>query len=150
MAVMLVVLGIFTYYVAPSAFLFQNYELFFVITNAILILMILGLTFISVLLLPYVQQFLLTCFLNCYKKDKKLYAIISKNMEAHQNRNTKTSIMFAVCLSFLIFSGSTFKLIGNLITSTMENQVAADLHAFTVDFRSAKTFLDEGKISEFL
>lgn len=58
--------------------------------------------------------------------------------------------MFAVCLSFLIFSGSTFKLIGNLITSTMENQVAADLSAFTLDFRSARTFLDEQPIAEFL
>lgn len=83
MAIMLVVLGVLTYYVAPSAFIYKNFELFFVILNSILILMILGLTFISVLLLPYLQQLLLSAFLCCYRKDRKLEAIISKNMEAH-------------------------------------------------------------------
>ena len=52
MAIMLVVLGVLTYYVAPSAFIYQNYELFFMILNSILLLMILGLTFISILVLP--------------------------------------------------------------------------------------------------
>jgi hypothetical protein len=52
MAVMLVVLGVLTYYVAPSAFLFGKFELFFFILNSVLLLMIIGLTFISVLVLP--------------------------------------------------------------------------------------------------
>ena len=54
MAVMLVVLGVMTYYVAPTAFIYKNYELFFTILNSVLILMILGLTFISILLLPFI------------------------------------------------------------------------------------------------
>jgi len=49
MAIMLVVLGICTYYVAPVAFLFKKYELFFLILNGLLLVMVLGLTFISML-----------------------------------------------------------------------------------------------------
>lgn len=71
-------------------------------------------------------------------------------MEAHQGRNTKTAIMFAICLSFLIFAGSTFKLIGNLIVSGLEAQVGADLYAYAIEANSGKSFIDEGQISDFL
>lgn len=54
MASMLVFLGVLTYYVAPTAFIYKNYELFFTILNGVLILMILGLTFISILILPFI------------------------------------------------------------------------------------------------
>jgi hypothetical protein len=53
MAILLVVLGIATYYVAPTSFLYGNFEMFFGILNSLLLMMILGLTFISVLLLPF-------------------------------------------------------------------------------------------------
>lgn len=49
MAFMLVILGIITYYGAPVAFLFQNYRLFFIILNSLLIVMILGMTFLAAL-----------------------------------------------------------------------------------------------------
>jgi len=71
-------------------------------------------------------------------------------MQSHQQRNTKTAIMFAICLSFLIFAGSTFKLIGKLIVSGLESRVGADLYAGTIDVRGMNTFVDDGPISEFL
>lgn len=53
MAIMLVVLGVCTYYIAPVSFLYKKYELFFLILNGLLLIMILGLTFISMLVQPY-------------------------------------------------------------------------------------------------
>ena len=53
-AIMLVVLGGITYYVGPLSWVYGNYSLFFFVINFILIMMILGLAFISILLLPYV------------------------------------------------------------------------------------------------
>lgn len=50
----MVILGILTYYVAPQAFLFRKYEIFFGIMNLLLILMILGMTYVSILVLPVV------------------------------------------------------------------------------------------------
>ena len=116
-AVMLVVLGVITYYVAPMAWVYQNFSLFFFVLNLILILMILGLAFVSILVLPYVQVMFIKLFLLVVRKDRNLERVVRKNMEGHQNRNTKTAMMFTVALSFLIFAGSTFELMGHLIIS---------------------------------
>lgn len=140
MSIMLVVLGVMTYYVAPSAFLFGNFELFFFILNMVLLLMIIGLTFISVLVLPGMQSSLIDVILFFAVQDRKLRSLIYKNIESHEKRNTKTAVMFAICLSFLIFAGSTFMLIGTLITNTIENQVGSDLYG--IDFSGA-SYLDE-------
>jgi predicted lysophospholipase L1 biosynthesis ABC-type transport system permease subunit len=120
LASMLVILGVLTYYVAPASFLLGDYELFFGILNSLLLMMILGLTFISILLLPKVMRFWVRVFICCKPKDKNLKIIVMKNLKSHKKRNIKTAIMFAICLSFLIFAGSTFALIGNLIESTLE------------------------------
>ena len=58
--------------------------------------------------------------------------------------------MFAVCLSFLIFAGSTFILLGDLIKSQLENQIGADLLAFTTDYSTMKSFINEIETTEFL
>jgi hypothetical protein len=58
--------------------------------------------------------------------------------------------MFAICLSFLIFSGSTFKLIGNLIVNSLETQVGSDIYAVAMGSRRNTAYLDEGKITEYL
>lgn len=72
-AVILVVLGVITYYVAPMSFIYGNYTLFFFIINFILILMILGLAFVSILILPYLEVLLVKLFLLVAYKDRKLY-----------------------------------------------------------------------------
>ena len=83
---MLVVLGVLTYYVAPMSFIYKNFELFFLITNGILLMMILGMTFIAILLLPYLQLLVLNFILGlnqmfCYCcRDKRLKTVVKKNM----------------------------------------------------------------------
>jgi len=150
LSIMLVVLGVLTYYMAPSAFLFQNYELFFEILNSVLLLMIMGMTFLSILLLPYVQRFFINSFLFCFRRDRKLKQIILKNLQSHERRNTKTAIMFAITLSFLIFAGSTFVLLGHLMISQLETSMGADLYGMTLDSKHLTTIIDDGGISEFL
>lgn len=144
---MLIFLGAITYYVAPMAFVYQNYTLFFFILNFILILMILGLAFISILLLPFVETLYVKLFLCCFRKDRKLYRVISKNLEGHMSRNTKTAMMFTIALSFLIFAGSTFDLIGHLIVSQLESTIGSDLYVTT---SVSSTYLDEGTVIGFL
>jgi hypothetical protein len=78
-----------------------------------------GLAFVSILLLPFVQTMFLKLFLLFMRKDKNLEKVVAKNLESHANRNTKTAMMFTIALSFLIFSGSTFQLIGNLVVATL-------------------------------
>ena len=48
----------------------------------------------------------------CCRRDRKLYALAEKSLDAHRDRNLKTAVMFAIALAFLMFAGGTFKLIG--------------------------------------
>ena len=147
---MFVVLGILTYYVAPSAFLFKNFGVFFMIINGLLIMMVLGLTFLSILILPYIQKLIVNLFLVFMPQDRKLKVLIYKSMESNKKRNTNTAIMFALCLSFLIFAGSAFELFGMLISSTLESQIGTDLYGVCIDYRGLSELIDEGPITEFL
>lgn len=147
---MLVVLGVATYYVAPAAFLFGHLDIFFFIMNGLLLIMILGLTFISILLLPGLQRIIVAIFTTIYWKDRKIKVLVLKSIKSHQRRNTKTAIMFSICLSFLIFSGSGFQLIGDLTTATIETTVGADLYAVLLSRTNPSNFLDEEGISKFL
>jgi NADH:ubiquinone oxidoreductase subunit 3 (subunit A) len=127
-ALLLVLLGGIVYYLAPLAWVYENYSLFFFVINFILIMMILGLAFVSILLLPYIQLLFLNLFLLIMRSDRILYQVVKKNLESHEGRNTKTAMMFTVALSFLIFAGSTFDLIGNLVTSQLVGVLGADVY----------------------
>ena len=116
MGLNLVVMGILTYYVAPQAFFFKRFNVFFNIMNLLLIMMILGLTYIFILILPGLQKQFVNMFMCICKRDRKLKQIVVKNLITHKRRNTKTAIMFTISLSFLIFAGSTFTLIARLIS----------------------------------
>jgi hypothetical protein len=62
------------------------------------------------------------------RNDRNLYQVVKKNFESHEGRNTKTAMMFTVALSFLIFAGSTFNLIGNMVTSQLVGVLGADVY----------------------
>ncbi len=146
---LLVGMGVLTYYFAPLSFIYKNYTLFFMILNFVLILMILGLAFLSLILLPTVQRYLVKIFLFVAKKDKVLENVIMKNLQNHEKRNTKTAMMFVIALSFLIFAGSIFELMGRLIVTQLEMTMGkSDIYANSVF--SKTSFLDEGAITGFL
>jgi len=85
--------------------------------------------------------------LTCCRRDRKIKPILAKNLHAHRKRNNKTSIMFTLALSFLIFSASSFKLINNMIIDSVESLIGADLYANTL---FGDSYLNEGPITEFL
>ncbi len=102
--------------------------------------MIIGMVFISVLIIPYLERVFLLFFTKVLvRKDKRLYPIAVKNLQSHEKRNTKTAVMFTITLSFLIFAGSTFKLISHLITSQIESFVGTDL---MISSSASSSFLD--------
>ena len=150
LAIMLIVLGVLTYYVAPTAFLFKQLGLFFAVINGLLIMMVIGVTFLAILVLPWIQKALVNILLMFMPRDYKLKGLIYKNMEANKKRNTNTAIMFALCLSFLIFAGSAFELFAMLILSTMESTVGTDLYGVVIDSVNLGEFIDEGPIDKFL
>ena len=106
---MLVVIGFITYYCVPLTFYYNKTQWFLFIFDILLLLIIFGMTFMSVLLFEYVEKALLAVLMwTCARKDKRLSSLVSKNLDGHRKRNSKTSIMFTLAISFLIFASSSF------------------------------------------
>ena len=149
MSITLVVLGILTYYVAPSSYLTEDFKTFFLILNLILTLMLLGLIFLSLMVMPQCMSFIVNIIIFFAPKDKKLKPLIQKNLESHQNRNLKTAMMFSICLSFLIFAGTAFTLMGDIVKKQLDMTIGADISALTLETEELETFINEGPIVEF-
>ena len=122
-------MGLVCYYVAPSAFIYENISLFLMILNMVLIMMLLGITMLTNLLQNPLQKGILRLTLLFFRSDRPLETIIRKNMEAHQKSNGKTALMFSIVIAFLIFAGTGFKLQTNMIESMMRTNVGGDMTA---------------------
>lgn len=145
-AIILIVIGFTTYYLVPYSVAKMQVTLLFMLMNMILVLVILGLTFICMLVFEYIERFLLWLSIKtCCRKDKRLHHVISKNMIAHRPRNSKTSIMFTLAISYLIFSASSFLLLSSLIIKQTESLIGADIRV-----NNPKGYLNEIPIAEFL
>lgn len=81
-----------------------------------MLLSVIGMTLLSTLLQPYVEEAIAFVMLRVvFLRDKILHHLLVKNLRAHRARNIKTAAMFAVAMSFLIFCGASFKLLGDMI-----------------------------------
>ena len=142
---MLIFVGFGCYYLVPYALFKGKLTLMFMLLNLVLILVIIGMTFICVLLFEYLEQLMLWISINtCCRCDKRLKYVISKNMEAHRPRNSKTSLMFTLSIAFLIYSASSFTLISSLVVKTSEQIIGSDIFAHAYDY------FNEVPMSEFL
>lgn len=75
-----------------------------------MILMIIGVTLLANLIQPSFERALIDIFLFFNKKDRGFKSLIKKNLEGHQKRNAKTTLMYTISLAFLIFIGTGFNL----------------------------------------
>jgi len=145
---MLVILGVVTFYLVPSSFLNKNLGLFFDVFNLILLMIIFGLTFLAVLVFSIIERIIKWIILiTCCRKDRHLSSLIQKNMDGHRKRNSKTSIMLTLSLAFAIFSAASFKMINRVIESELEVIAGADLYANCL---TGNNFIDEPATTEFL
>ena len=109
MSITLVGIGFSTFYFLPYSFVQHDIGLFFIILALIMVLVVLGLTFLCTLLFAPFEKLLLWLTLHsCCRRDKHLFNVVAKNLDAHSSRNNKTSIMFNLAVSFLIFCASSF------------------------------------------
>ena len=131
-SLLLISIGFTTYYLVPYAFIHNDMTMANSILNCLLILIIIGLTLICVLVFPYLEWALLWITMNtCCKKDKRLMRVIETNMNGHRKRNSKTSIVFTLAISFLIFSASSFELMLTLIEKTVLQFAGSDMVAYS-------------------
>ena len=62
-AIMLVLLGVMTYYLVPMSFLFGHFLLFFTVLDLVLLIMILGMTLLSIIVFPQLSKLMLDMLL---------------------------------------------------------------------------------------
>ena len=129
-SIMLVVVGFTTFYFIPFCFIKGKETIFFTILQLVLFMIVIGLAFIATLLFTHLEKLILWCSMHtCCRRDKRMYHVVVKNMEAHRKRNLKTSTMFTLAIAFLIFSASSFNLMSKVLTDVLEQRSGADLTA---------------------
>ena len=93
----------------PLSIVLKEYSIFFFVLLSVLFGMIIGMILIGSMLVPYLEQIIISMLIFARKvRDAPLKPIIKKNLEAHASRNHKSSLMFMIAVTFLIFCGSSF------------------------------------------
>ena len=145
-SLLLIGIGFTAYYMVPYAFINNDMTMANIILNMLLILIIVGLTLICVLIYPFLEWMLLWVTMKtCCKKDRRLMRVIEKNINGHRKRNSKTSIMFTLAISFMIYSASSFDLIMDFIEKPVLQSIGADMAAFNLN-----GYIPEIPIADFL
>ena len=126
-AILLVALGIGTYYWIPLTILNLDFGQLFFLLNILLLIVIIGLALLCILFFRLGERLILWILLNtCFKKDRSIHSLILKSMKGHQQRNMKTSIMFSLAVSFSIFASSAFRSLGRMSMTQAASLVGAD------------------------
>ena len=160
-SMLLVVIGIVTYYVLPLAFVFGQFGLFLSILMAILLSVLLGLSLLSQMVQPYFERLLIrtifilhrSCLCCCRaalgdaREAECIEPIILRNLKGHRNRNRKTAYLLSIGAAFLIFAGSLFALQARVITINVAWILGADIVVTSTGPRNA---LDEDKLKKLL
>lgn len=147
------VVGFTVYYFVPLSIVFKQFGMFFFVLLSVLFGMIIGMILIGSLLVPYLEQLVLSLIIYLRgSRDSGLKPIIKKNLNSHAARNHKTSLMFMIAVTFLIFCGSSFAQVEYLILSLTSAIVNADVALFIANpiKGSVPIALDEARISEYL
>ena len=146
-SLVMIIMGFSTYYLAPLCFLLSNYTMFLFILNTILIFMIIGLILVMQIIVPYLEKAILYIIMLVIRSDRNIKFVVLKNLEGHSRRNSKTSIMFMIALSFVIFAGCTIELISDFITNISKNIFGADIW---LKHNSIDDSLHEKKLTNYL
>eukprot|EP00835_Amoeboradix_gromovi_P004255 NODE_321_length_11054_cov_0.461524.p1 type:complete len:965 gc:universal NODE_321_length_11054_cov_0.461524:755-3649(+) len=95
--------GFSVYYLLPVALVNGDIVLMFNIFFIILVLMLVGLTVLGTNFESIIQNMLLDLIFIFPIEKKSMKQLIGRNLLAHKQRNKKTTLIFAVALSFIIF-----------------------------------------------
>eukprot|EP01107_Rhizomastix_libera_P002165 TRINITY_DN13874_c0_g1_i1.p1 TRINITY_DN13874_c0_g1~~TRINITY_DN13874_c0_g1_i1.p1 ORF type:complete len:1304 (+),score=307.08 TRINITY_DN13874_c0_g1_i1:32-3943(+) len=145
-SVLVTVFGFVTYYLIPFSFLFGNLTLFFSIMCSILLLTLGGLSTISFAFQPLLEK-IISFFLIFGKGREAMRILVVKNLSSHKRRNLKTAIMLTTSISFIIFAGCSFAMIGYLIGSMLSMTLGSDVVVYAIN---NKIPLDEVSMRNWL
>lgn len=109
------------------AFIFNNVTLALNIMNLIFIIMIIGFMMLVNLFEGMLERGILNLILYICRFDKNLKKIIFKNLEGHSSRNWKTTFMYSLALSFILFAGASLTLDTKVIGDALQSTLGGDI-----------------------
>ncbi|CAD8092165.1 unnamed protein product [Paramecium primaurelia] len=146
-SIMLISIGFISYYIIPMNMIYQNFGVAIFVLNIVFITMLVGVTMIINLIQKLVEKLILYMILFIKSSDYNLKPIILNNLKCHENRNAKTTLMYSLGLSLIIFTGSSFAIMSQMMENYIKINTAADIRIFDV---SKKFGLDEYRLKQQL
>ncbi|CAD8115183.1 unnamed protein product [Paramecium sonneborni] len=146
-SIMLISIGFISYYIIPMNIVYQNIGFAIFILNIVFITMLVGITMIINLIQKVVEKIILHIILCIKSSDKNLKSIILNNLHSHESKNAKTTLIYSLGLSLIIFTGSSFVLMNQMMGNFININTASDIRIFDV---SKKFGLDEYRLRQHL
>jgi len=117
-AIVLVAFGIIVFYLIPLAYIFADDTLYIVTFAIVLLGVIVGQAMLS----QSLDYFLEVLFVRLLTlgSDRALTPLAMKNLAGHRGRNKLTSLMFTLCLGFIIFALTMFSLQTNTVVRNLQ------------------------------
>jgi len=141
-----VAFGFIVYYLIPYSFIFFYWGLFFNIFVIILVSMVLGLALLGMIFHPFAQR--LSVLTIMWGPDRKLLKpLVEKNLSGHGRRNSKTSILYTICIAFIIFAGTIFSQQAHSLEAKAKIGVGGDIVITALRFTLP---LDHISLSKYL
>ncbi|KAI9209917.1 uncharacterized protein BJ171DRAFT_609452 [Polychytrium aggregatum] len=118
LALVVVGVGLLVYCGSPLAFVLGDTSLFFTIMTTLLIGLIIGLVVIGHALQHPLEHVLAFCII--WGADRPLHSVVSKNLTVHRSTNSTASLIFSLCLAFIIFAAAMFDLQSSSFSEQIE------------------------------
>ncbi|EPZ33956.1 hypothetical protein O9G_003476 [Rozella allomycis CSF55] len=125
-ALFLVVIGILVYYVVPLSFIFNLLSMFFRVLTIILLCLVIGQILMVSSIQPFLERSILSVILY-WGSDRILKDVVLKNLQSHRPRNRKTSLMFVICLAYVLFAATMFTMQANSLSDNQSWFAGADI-----------------------
>lgn len=141
--------SILTLYFLPRAVLDMAIKDAFFHLNLLLVGCVVGIVFVTqIFALPLCKLFV-DFILMFSREDRKLAALVYKNLESHSLKNLKANLLYSVTICFLIFQATNFLAIQRYISQMADSIFGSDINLLSMEPRSVP-MMNELKIAEVL
>ncbi|KEG12834.1 putative permease-like protein [Trypanosoma grayi] len=145
LGIFLVVAGFLVYYMIPFSFIFENMPLFFLLLDAVLIVMVVGICLIMCVVESYMELGFL--WLMMWGSETRFMDVVKKNLHDHRVRNSKAYMMLLVSVACIVSSSVSFEMLSMTTAQLVQISSGADVVVTSTVFTDP---LNEAVLTAFL
>lgn len=147
--------GFLIYIFIPLSMTYHMPTLFFFVFLSIMFALIVGLTYLSQIAIPFLESLILSALTTknlLTPQDRPLAPVIRSNLKAHRARNSKSALALMITVTFLIFCGSAFSQFEYVVKSLSRAVINGDVSLFIANIIEGQTPISvrEEKLREYM